>query len=593
MAFPAWLNLKPHIRGVFGFQTSDRGVYTAVKCGVAVGLPVLIGQLMGDPGFGFLAFVGTFSSQYGFGAAGRLRIRLMAGASVLLILATLVGWVTAGIPALTIMAIATTAGLATLTATTFRIGPPAAFYMVMAVGVTNRLIDDGIEPTRLLLAVIMGAVIGMAMGLSDLLWDRFGPERAAVADAEAEVQRFVDHRDKTTITEVQHRSAAAVNHAWTQMTDAGWADDPDDKKVDHPALDALGARLKALHERYLQVWAGWATQDFHADGTAMALPRRHTRETSLGRPPMDMMINGALTWPSEPLLIALRNVAGVSLAGIIALSLGSDRVYWAAAFTVLMLHTGGTKEGQTHRSIQRLIGTILGVGVYALIAWWNPAGIWLVVVLIACQSMTTYLLPRNYALAVAPITAMTMLIVAHATGLAPENTFSLTLIEERLVDNTISVIAAIIVVWTTFRHSSVAFLRAYSRRVVEAAEQVLDDLALSRQDTRRARRHRQALYISLLEADEVSMRAIADDPHKADSPSIGASSYVAMAKELQSFGYVVLGLCWAQDQQDRAHYVAAGDALSAITNRSVKRRREPSDLEAELRAARHRLESAR
>lgn len=591
MNLPAWLNLKPHIRGVFGFQTSNRGWYTAFKCGVAVGLPVLIGQLMGDPSFGFLAFVGSFSSQYGFGSAGRMRIRLMLGASVLLILATLVGWMTAGIPALTILALASTAFLATLAATTFDIGPPAAFYMVMAVGVTNRLIDDGIDPYRLLLAVHMGAIIGVAMGLSDLLWDRFGPERGAVEHAEAAVEAFTNHRDPETATSVQQTCAVAVNQAWTQLLDAGWAANDYDREVDNKTLDTLGVRLIALHERYLQISASWATGSFNKDGNPVTMPRQHTRETTLGRPSISMMVNGALNWPSEPLLIAMRNFIGVALAGVIALGFGTDRVYWAATFTVLMLHTGGSRVGQTYRSIQRLVGTILGVGLFTLLAMWNPTGIWLVLVLTACQSLTTYLLPRNYAVAVGPITAMTMLIVAHATGLAPENTLNLLLIQERLVDNLISVTSAIIVVWVTFRHSSVAFLRAYSRRVVEAAEQVLDDLALGRQSTRRARRDRQALYITLLEADAVAKRAIADDPHKHDPNAKGASAYAAMVKELQALGYQILGLCWAPDPEDRGPFVAAGDALSMITNRHVRRTRSPEELEGDIRASRMQLDA--
>ncbi|WP_336250338.1 FUSC family protein [Stomatohabitans albus] len=590
MNLPAWLDLKPHIRGVFGFQTSNRGWYTAFKCGVAVGLPVLIGQALGDPIFGLLAFTGSFSSQYGFGASGRLRVRLMVGASVFLVMATLVGWVTAGIPGLTILAMATTAFLATLTATTFKIGPPAAFYMVMAVGLTNRLIDGGVDPWRLLGAVCVGAVIGVAMGLSDLLFDRFGPERQAVEDAETCIESFATNRNPKLASSMQQRCAAAVNDAWTMVTDAGWAVESYDRKVEHRTLDKLGHRLLAVHSRYLRIVSALATGEGLSDGNAMVLPRRHTRETSLGRPGIGTMIAGALTWPSEPLLIAMRNWIGVSLAGLIGLSLGPDRINWPAAFTVLMLHTGGSRVGQTHRSIQRLIGTFLGVGLYTLLAMWNPQGVWLAVVLAVSQALTTYLLPRNYAVAVAPITAMTMLIVAHASGLAPAHTFSVVLIQDRLVDNTISVVSALIVVWLTFRHTSVAFLRAYARRVVEAAEQVLDDLALGRQETRRARRDRQALYITLLEADMVAKRAMADDDHKGDPNAHGANAYASMTQALQTFGYQVLGYCWAPDPIDRSPFIAAGDALSSITNRAVRRPRTPDELESDIVAARDHLD---
>ena len=577
-------NLKPHIRGVFGFQTSSRGWYTAFKCGVAVGLPVLLGMAMGDPGFGFLAFTGTFASQYGFGAAGRLRVRLMVGAGVLLLLATLVGMVTANNAALTILALVGTAFMATLTATTFRIGPPAAFYMVMAVGVTNRLISDGTAPERLLPAVAVGVVIGIAMGLSDLLFDRYGVERAGVVTAEAAVQRFVDHRDPATAAQVQAMTANAVNEAWTRLTDAGWAAQDEDRVDTNPDLADLGKRLLVLHQGYLATAAAWAV-GYGEGGEVTVLPRRHTRETSLGRPSIGQMVQGALTWPSEPLLIAIRNAIGVALSGLVAMGFGTDRIYWAAAFTVLMLHTGGTRVGQTYRSIQRMVGTILGIGLFTLLAMWNPQGVWLAIVLAACQALTTYLLPRNYALAVAPITAMTMLIVAHATGLAPANTLSPVLIQERLVDNAISVVSAIVVVWTTFTHSSVVFLRAYARRVVEASEQVLDDLALGREDTRRARRDRQMLYITLLEAKQVADRAIADDAHKHDPTTDGAGAYQSMVHELMAFGYHVLGLCWAPTTVARSQYVAAGDALSAITNRNVHRKRKPEELEAEIHAA--------
>ena len=82
------------------------------------------------------------------------------------------------------------------------------------------------------------------------------------------------------------------------------------------------------------------------------------------------------------------------------------------------------------RGLHRALGTVLGVGVYALLALLHPSGLWIALLLGIMQFSVELLVVRHYALALMIITPLVLLL----TGAATDQIGSMDVALERVVD---------------------------------------------------------------------------------------------------------------------------------------------------------------
>src|SRR5690606_2671896 len=111
---------------------------------------------------------------------------------------------------------------------------------------------------------------------------------------------------------------------------------------------------------------------------------------------------------------ALRVVLRVGLAtlgaGMLAAALDLERAYWAVAAALLMLHQGFDWPRTVQRSVERTLGTWVGLLLAGAILWWQPGGAWLALVVMALQFVIEIAVVRNYAIAVVFITGAALTI---------------------------------------------------------------------------------------------------------------------------------------------------------------------------------------
>lgn len=96
------------------------------------------------------------------------------------------------------------------------------------------------------------------------------------------------------------------------------------------------------------------------------------------------------------------------------------------------------------RAVQRVLGTVLGVAIFALIHLADPRGAWLIGVLVLLQFAIEVVVARHYALALTFITP-TALTIAAAAGTSPPGV----LIGERMMDTLLGAVVALTVLWTS------------------------------------------------------------------------------------------------------------------------------------------------
>lgn len=556
----------------------------ALKAALTI-LLVLGGSLaLGDLRLGMLASLGTFTVIYGPTTAARYRFRLMLAVGAGLVTASFAGALVAGDPVLTVLTLTAIAAVATFLCVTLSVGPPGAFFFCLVPGVAGLAAGHGTPVGLIVGAAAVGAVVAMAVGMSDLVVDPSRPERRAVETAEAAMDRFEAERDREELDRVRHAASSALHAAWTVVTDAG-------------SHARWTRRLWTVQDRYAAATARvtggllgidpspWGTPGEETSVEERAVPEENDaqarrvdveqiRDTSLGRPATRYLLRRAAQWPSEVLLVTARVVVGALVAGTISALLGVEHVYWTVAFTTLVLHQGGTREAQTVRALQRLGGTALGLGVFALLAAAGAHGWTIVVIVAVLQFLVEMLVVRNYGLAVIAITPLALTIGSHASGPRPPGP----LIAERALDTVIAVVVALAVLRLVGRNTHVTLLRGYARSVVLAIDAVLADLAAGRIETREARADRRRLYHALLESAQIARRTDADDPgHVAD--------YHEMERTLSRLGYLVLGLAWHPDTRAaRGLSEQARAPLARILDHSVRGDRPAGDIHADVRA---------
>ena len=145
--------------------------------------------------------------------------------------------------------------------------------------------------------------------------------------------------------------------------------------------------------------------------------------------PLGQVLPGPALPPGRRLLLA--RVAIITVLGIaLGLVLDPDRVYWIVGAAVAVIGVSADRRASFSRGLHRMIGTILGAGVFLVLGSvpWNP--LLLALVLGVLQFTVELFVVRNYALALVFITPLVLLLTGAATASAD----TLAVAAERVVD---------------------------------------------------------------------------------------------------------------------------------------------------------------
>ncbi|HEY9308299.1 MAG TPA: FUSC family protein [Microbacterium sp.] len=121
-------------------------------------------------------------------------------------------------------------------------------------------------------------------------------------------------------------------------------------------------------------------------------------------------------WPASQRVLLLR-VAIATVVGIaLGLVLDPDRAYWIVGAAIAVIGVAADRRAAFSRGLHRMIGTILGAGVYLLLAPLPIPALWLALLLGILQFTIELFIVRNYALALVFITPLVLLLTGAATG---------------------------------------------------------------------------------------------------------------------------------------------------------------------------------
>ncbi|MBO0982040.1 FUSC family protein [Microbacterium sp. SD291] len=143
----------------------------------------------------------------------------------------------------------------------------------------------------------------------------------------------------------------------------------------------------------------------------LLLPRGRS---AAARPLSELLPGPSLDADSRVLLL---RVAIVTVIGVLlGLVIDPARTYWVVGSAIAVVGVAAARRAAFQRGLHRMLGTIVGAGVYALLALLHPAGLWLALLLGALQFTIELVVVRHYALALVFITPLVLLLTGAATG---------------------------------------------------------------------------------------------------------------------------------------------------------------------------------
>lgn len=395
------------------FNSSEPRWPGALRAAIAVTVPGMIALLLGHPDATVLIASGGFIVIYGEGHPYRARIRIMAWAAAMLVAGATVGafvgtfmWdeLQAGgshwwlmLSAVYTVIIAT---VGTYVQNALRLRPPGVFFIVMVAGGSTMMVKSGLNPIEVGGWAIVGALSAILVGMSGALVNPHGPERQAVITADRAVAVF---EAKDSSLGQHHRAQQAVAQAWSTLGDAGIISGGAvvDKHQSH-----LVERTMDAHRRLARRGGGIGFGNDSDMGELFDEQRLVIPHT---RPSIMYRLTRSANRHSHAYITAEKVLMATLLSATVGIALGFDRPDWAVVSALLMIQWGPDRIPGQVRGLHRLVGSLVGIGLYGVFHLLEVDGLTLLLALAVCQFGAEFFVTKNYAFTVIFTTPLALL----------------------------------------------------------------------------------------------------------------------------------------------------------------------------------------
>lgn len=195
----------------------------------------------------------------------------------------------------------------------------------------------------------------------------------------------------------------------------------------------VGIALASAAFSWVLTMSGWLLRRLVGSASNAVLLKDLRR-----RPMLDATaIRDARVW-----LTVAQNVAGVLIAGGIALAFGLGHAYWAVVSLVAVIPPARAAHSIS-RSVHRVVGTIVGVGLTVVLLFWSPSPLFVIGVVVVCQVFAEAFIGAHYGTALVFVTPMALSVSYLAAPVALS-----TLAVDRVLETALGAAVGILLVLT-------------------------------------------------------------------------------------------------------------------------------------------------
>lgn len=449
------------LKAVFGLEAGAWAWTTAAQAAIAMTVSFALAALVFGPQIGTLAALGSMTVLYEKKTPYAYRSAALALVGLGFVAAVAANSLAASLsPWAAVVSIGLTAGIATWVCAAWRVDKPGPMFFVLVATISTIAPGTIADVPLHALVAALGAAVGWAVSMSGAPLRARHPEYQAVAAAFRALASLLRSVGTPDLDHAQHTASTTLADAWrivllgqtrgyrttseaarlrallrwvsdvhlvaTQVCMArpsplpeevaGYADDlalavaDPGRAPDPDALDELrrGMRPRSLEARLYSLLSR-ASQSARRAGQDEEDEERTANLHDERYPALLGALRSSLSGDSLIRPTALRMWVTVTAAGAFGLWLGLDHYYWVALTTTAVLQAGNVVLTM-NRSVQRSLGTLLGVfaGVGLLLLDLPLAVV--IVLAGALQGATQLVVGRNFLYGSVLMTPMALLL---------------------------------------------------------------------------------------------------------------------------------------------------------------------------------------
>ncbi|GMA61713.1 FUSC family protein [Alicyclobacillus fastidiosus] len=499
------------IRGAFQIRTVPYPWRRATRAAISMGLTVTVGALVGNLSWALITSMGAFTAIYAGAEPYAQRAVKCASVAVGLSLALGIGTLLAGSVWGIAIALCVVCAGATFFCGAWRVPVPSAYFFILvgAVG-TGMPVEPAAAPFRAAL-VLLGGAIAWLVSMAGWVVNAHGPETRAVGSAFRSVADFLASVGTPSNDAMRHQATIALRDALEAVTggELRWRRTKEAYRLyllvqeanalflcgiqltleNRPvspllaqAVRTLGARVGRTEESApieiptitydTEVRRRMAKHLEAAVGIAVgSTPIPDGGEVPEGRS-LGNELRGAFRKESLVRPATMRIGVAVVVSTLVAWALGNPRPYWVPLTCACVLQ-GATMVASVHRTVQRALGTTVGVLIAGGILALKPPLVLVVAAIVVLQLIVELLIVRNYGLAVVFITPLPILLIE--LGHAQMSVAAL--IEARFFDTMVGCALGLLASLLLWRRASSSRVRPVIAQVIYAVDDVLRSCA--------------------------------------------------------------------------------------------------------------------
>ncbi|WP_240035211.1 FUSC family protein [Neobacillus notoginsengisoli] len=425
----------------------------ALCAGLASSLPILIGILMGNMGYGLAAGIGGFAYLYVFNQPYAQRAKMIFLVALGLAFSMALGILLSPYPVGMAIGLGVLGALGIFLFGALKIPGPSAVFFVLCFAIATGLPATPDEARIRAGLVLLGGLLSWLISMAGWFFHPHGPETAAMKKAYSQLANFAVSA-AVGKSEEQYKTVTALKEAEAILLSgySFWTHSEQYKRLyllnDHAnrlfleILDltrngkalpleisqsllalagAIGSRKKN-EAKILQPEmsngriANLFMKIYDADAIMNEPIEKIEQSVKIVKPSVKSQLLGAFDKNSIVFLSALRYGIVLIVASLISYALPVERPYWIPLSCAAVM-LGSTIVATFHRAIQRTFGTMIGL-IIASVILLNIQNAFLVVPTIFVLTFLTELfIVRNYALAVVFITPSALLIAEYSTSI--------------------------------------------------------------------------------------------------------------------------------------------------------------------------------
>lgn len=406
----------------------------AITAGLVASFPVIIGSLFGNLQYGLIAALGSFAYLYVFNIPYAQRAKKIFMVVFGLSIVTYLGTISAPYPTAVAMLMGIIVAVVIFIFGALKIAGPSAIFFVLVFSMATGM---PINPDEAFLRASLVFVSGcIAWGISMIGWffNPYGPESTVVKRVYLQLAELFETVGTNRFHEVKHKVMEVLNESEETLS-AGYIPWRETEKFKQlymlnkyanklfielvknfsnekellpkqlsKAVRMVGNSIENEKEpEFIQLET--KNEHVHAFVTIIndAITILHGANLNIHsidfhKPSLKTIILGALDKNSIVFISSIRFGIITIFAAFIAFQFELERSYWVPLSCVAVI-SGVTIVATLYRAIQRFLGTLIGIGIAAVILSFNPSGFRLVLIIFLLTMITELFIVKNYGLA--------------------------------------------------------------------------------------------------------------------------------------------------------------------------------------------------